>query len=92
MTESYCDGCGQTDNHPKHSIYVGSAMVYGQQVFHPQDTNKDGLLEFHFDCDDKNPYSEIGDTDAAEKAKSGVKGDKLRAYIVKRDAAKNEEN
>jgi len=71
--------CGKTDDHPKHSIHVGVAKAFGEPVYHPHDADKDGYVDYHFDCEHE--WADALDPRTVEAAKSGVHGDELRALI-----------
>lgn len=75
-----CEICGKTDNHPKAAIYVGVATVFGGPVYHPHDQNKDGWIDYHFNCL-PDEWLHIADPAHVEAAKSGIQGDELRALI-----------
>lgn len=47
---SRCGACGQTDDHPKHSVHVGINTEAAGGTFHPHDEDRDGLIHYHFDC------------------------------------------
>lgn len=80
--KSRCDRCGKTDDHPKHVIQALPEIAHGQEVHHPDDTDQDGFIRYHFDCD-----HDMQDHPAAVKqrelALKGVRGDRLRAAIKK---------
>lgn len=48
---SRCDACGLTDDHPKHMVLVAIAQTPQGNLYHPEDTDHDGVLNFHFDCE-----------------------------------------
>jgi hypothetical protein len=82
---TYCDGCGQTDDHPK--ILLGPSYVW-QKDDRTSVTDPD----FHFDCLPDALVAEFGLEDAPQhavtmaaraKALDGVHGDKLVAFIEK---------
>ena len=55
---SRCGACGQEDDHPKHQILVGfSNAETGGLMFHEHDENRDGVIEYHFDC--PTPYHDL---------------------------------
>lgn len=46
-----CGACGQEDDHPKHQILVGINNQHTKgEIFHPDDEDKDGVIQYHFDC------------------------------------------
>lgn len=61
--QSRCGACGQTDDHPKHQIFVGIGNQHttnGQEVvlapgvtvrYHEHDHDRDGVIHYHFDCE-----------------------------------------
>ncbi len=85
---SRCGACGQTDTDPKHQIAIGfNNENTGGQMFHEHDEDRDGVIQYHFDC--PTPWHEKVDAATADHirkdaalAASGVKGDALRAAIV----------
>lgn len=84
---SQCGACGQSDDHPKNQIYVGYSNVHtGGQMFHEHDLNRDGVIEYHFDCPTEWHAVAVANkpehAKTMELAKSGVHGDELRARIV----------
>lgn len=82
--QARCDGCGQTDDHPKHVVLVGVAEAFGQPAYHPRDTDHDGFLSFHYDCDEQNPFVAELDPEIVAAAKSEVHGEDLRGLILSR--------
>jgi len=53
-----CGACGQEDDHPKHQILVGfNNPDTGGLMFHEHDENRDGVVEYHFDC--PTPYHDL---------------------------------
>jgi hypothetical protein len=78
---SRCDhaDCGEVDDHPKHVVQFPPEEVHGRDVFHPLDTDEDGWVRFHHDCEHE--YTGSADPRTVEAAKSGVHGDQLRALI-----------
>lgn len=86
--KSTCGACGQTDDHPKHSVAVGFNNEHtGGGMFHPDDEDRDGVVHYHFDC----PTVWHARVNAEHHARlaalagAGIRGDKLRARIVKGD-------
>jgi hypothetical protein len=88
--QTECDTCRQVDNHPKHQIATGAALAFGAKVYHPDDHNQDGVIQYHFDCDTAKDESGLNwhqkvhaayHAELAALAASGVKGDALRAEI-----------
>lgn len=77
--ETTCGTCGATDTHPKHVVHVGAATVFDSLVYHPHDVDKDGYVEYHFDCDHE--WQDLADPSTVAAAKSGVHGDSLREQI-----------
>lgn len=80
-----CGACGQEDDHPKHQILVGFQNANtGGQMFHEHDEDRDGVIQYHFDC--PTPYHSMVHPEHHAKlaalAGSGVKGADLRARIV----------
>jgi hypothetical protein len=48
---STCGACAQADDHPKHQILVGfNNPDTGGEMFHPHDTERSGVIYYHFDC------------------------------------------
>jgi hypothetical protein len=83
-TETTCDGCGQTDDHPK--------LRTGTYLWQKDDRTSVADPDFHFDCIPDALVTEFGLADnprhavtmaAREKALDGVHGDKLVAFIEK---------
>jgi hypothetical protein len=80
-----CDGCGQTDDHPM--------LHVGPYVWQKDDRTTVTDPSFHFDCVPDALVAEFGLTEdapqhavtvaAMAKAKDGVHGDKLLAFIEK---------
>jgi hypothetical protein len=79
-----CDGCGQTDDHPK-------VLTWGP--WQKDDRTSVSDASFHFDClppqfedllgtDDDAPQHAVTRA-AIAKARDGVHGDKLLAFIEK---------
>lgn len=82
-----CGACGQRDDHPKHQIAVGFNNEHTQGLmFHPHDIERSGVIAYHFDCPTPWHAAEGVDASHHEKvaalARSGVRGDALRARIV----------
>lgn len=80
MADVKCNNCGQVDDHPKHVVHVGYAEVFGNKVFHPQDEDQDGYLEYHFDCDSE--FEHLADPATVQAAKNGTHGEDLRNLIT----------
>ena len=90
-----CGTCRQTDDHPKHQIFIGVGRYQdGTKTFHEHDFDQNGQVFYHFDCEP--PEDEDGLTwhtkvhpeyhaKLAALASSGVKGDELRSRIVRGD-------
>ena len=82
---SRCGACGATDDHPKHMVLVGfNNTNTGGQMFHEHDDNRDGVIEYHFDC--PTPWHGLANGEHHAKLAalcgSGIKGDALRARIL----------
>jgi hypothetical protein len=84
---SRCGACGKTDDHPKHQIAIGFNNENTNGMFHEHDEDRDGVIQYHFDC--PTPWhSKVDAPTAAHIAKvaalaaSGVHGDELRRHIV----------
>lgn len=77
-----CDACGKADDHP---------MIHVFGVWQKDDRTSVADPSFHFDCLPEQFESLLGDDDTAPehavtraaiaKARDGVHGDKLRAFI-----------
>lgn len=87
--ETTCDACGQTDDHPM--IHVGPF------VWQKNDRTSVSDPSFHFDCLPAEFEAMLGDapehsvTSAAiAKARDGVHGDKLLAFIEKQPSDNEE--
>lgn len=90
--DTTCDGCGQTDDHPM--IHVGP------YVWQKDERTSVADPSFHFDCLPDDLAAEFGLTTdapqhavtvaAIEKAKAGVHGDKLLAFIEKQPSDNEE--
>ncbi len=81
---SRCGACGVTDDHPKHMILVGFNNEHTNGMFHEHDVNRDGVIDYHFDC--PTPWHAAVHPEYHAKlaalAASGIKGDALRARII----------
>lgn len=85
---SRCGACGESDNEPKHDVLVGFNNEHtGGVMFHEHDDDRDGVIHYHFHCPSE-WHGRVEDPTHARicaVAASGVRGEKLRARIVKGD-------
>lgn len=81
-TYSRCERCGQVDDHPKHLVVVGVGEdpFTGEPIYHPHDTDKDGTVRYHHDCE--HDWQHLADPRTVAAAQAGTRGDALRDLIV----------
>jgi hypothetical protein len=68
-----CGACGQSDDHPKHMILVGFNNEHTDGMFHAHDHDRDGVIEYHFDC--PTPWHDLHSKLATVAFTDAVSGD-----------------
>lgn len=81
---THCDRCGADDDHPKNVVSVGLFVdPWGGPLAHPDDSDRDGTVRYHFDCEHE--WQSSIDPRFVDAAQNGTHGDQLRALILGED-------